>query len=336
MTRYIIAAVVLSCAVSNADEPKLHVSVELRDGSRLIGTSPTKTLMYQSGHELLPTPLNKIVAAESNKATWTLHLERDVDKPVTAKLVSESIQMQTLVGEVTVPLREVTRFMTYEQFVPKNIPARSDLVVYLDFDRNSGKWTRNQASFHHGKVKGAKWIKDGRRGGAYEFDGNQASIEIPHHDDLCPKALTLSAWIKPKKSEEYWKLLITKTDVSSWFGGYGFCKYSGDANNLYFYAGNYSSGAAKQPIHAGEWIHVCGVFDGKQVQMFVNGEPSLPVTIANNYVRMSHTGTPFIIGGGGSYNWAGAIDEVMLYRRALKPTEVEELVIAGLKSVEDD
>lgn len=38
---------------------------------------------------------------------------------------------------------------------------------------------------------------------------------------------------------------------------------------------------------------------------------------------------PFIIGGGGDYNWQGKVDEVMLFRKALSIDEIEKLMIAG-------
>jgi hypothetical protein len=183
-------------------------------------------------------------------------------------------------------------------------------VLYLNFDRNGGTRSRSLASFrHHAEVRAAKWIPDGKRNGAYEFDGH-AQLVIPHHAELCPTAYTLAAWVYPNDPQGPWRQVIGKTKAS-FYGGYALCRYPKDNANMSFYVGEYGSATVKQSIPQREWTHVAGVFDGRQLQR----EPSLPVPLTKGHTK--HTVTPLIIGGFGGYNWIGKIDEVTLFRRAL-------------------
>ncbi|MDA1018237.1 MAG: LamG domain-containing protein [Planctomycetota bacterium] len=222
------------------------------------------------------------------------------------------------------PIHLAVGLEVYRTTIDVDLPAREDLVVYLNFDRNGGKRARNLASFrHHAEVRAAKWIPNGKRNGAYEFNGD-AQLVIPHHDELCPVAYTLAAWVLPQDPAGPWRHVMSKTKAS-FYGGYGFCRYPKDNANMSFYVGDYNSALVKQPVPKGEWVHIAGVCDGKQVQLFVNGEPSLPLALPR---KMEHTKTPFIIGGFSGYDWIGGIDEVTFFRRSLSNREIEQLMLA--------
>lgn len=343
MSRMLMVAVGLLCgwsAVQAAEPGRWKIIVELDDSSRFVGEPITESLRWESDGREQEFSLRLQTSLWREENGWVAETEQPDQTKFSGKLLTQELKVNTLVGPVAVPLRHVVKLDVYRIFDQIKLPHPEDLVLYLNFDQNMGKQVRNQASFrHHGAVNGAKWIPNGRRGGAYDFD-EQSTIEIPHHMDLCPEQFTLSAWIKPRDPVGPWRLVISKTNTGSWYGGYGFYRYYGEDENLYWYVGNYYSQVVKDPLARDEWVHIAGVFDGKQVIMYLNSEPSVPFLVnqANQQNQFPpnpqgdslHTTTPFIIGGGSGYNWIGQVDEVMLFRRALSPAEIEKIMELGL------
>lgn len=320
-----VAAVPAAAAPGGA-KTTWRAEVELDEGSILVGEVHTTELQLRVGGRTRVIPIGEIVAADRVAGgRWEIAVEDGTT--LTGDLLTKTVELTSLIGKVDIPLARAVELAVYPDGGEVALPAREDLVLYMNFDRRPRDVVRNLAgSRHHAEAKGVKWIAKGKRRGALEFD-DPAQLTIPHHADLCPDQFTLAMWVRAADVQGNWRLIASKTDVGSWHGGYGFCRYPSDDPNLYFYAGHYNSGSVKEPIPNDEWVHLAGTFDGKQVTMYVNGEPSLPLPIAGR-VSMSHTTTPFIVGGGGSYNWTGAIDEIVLYRRALSIQEIEKLMIA--------
>lgn len=329
MTRLALLGLLLWASPIIAGDLVWKAEVQLDEGTVLLGVIDLDSLTIV-GIEEQPLALQSVVSAKRiadrrTQKPWGVEMEDGGS--VNGAIRERSFPLKTLVGSVDVPLGRVVEFAIYPEGSEAELPATKDLVLYLDCDRPARGQVRNVAGpQHHATVNGAKWTPKGKRRGAYEFDG-PARLEIPHHADLCPERFTLAAWIRATDPRGPWRLLISKTDVGSWHGGYGFCRYPDD-DHLYFYAAHYSAVNVKESIPRDEWLHIAGTFDGKQVMMYVNGEPSLPKPIAAAGVPMTHTTTPFLVGGGGGYDWVGAVDELVLYRRALSIEEIEKLMIA--------
>lgn len=323
------AAFPLTVSAAEKTRP-LKVAVELDDDSRLLGKPEFDAIRFQTKQGERVVPLKTLVSASREKKAWTVYTDRG--EMISGRLAPQKLTMKTILGTVRVPTKSVVRFEVFPLNLGIKLPHRKDLLLYFSFDRKDANRLRNRASTrHHAVVKGAKWTSNGKRRGAYEFDGT-SSIEVAHHPALCPKAFTVAAWVYPQEPNTSYYLVISKTNGGSWMGGYGFYRNSGDGKHLYFYYGNYSAAAAKSTIPKGQWSHIAGVCDGKSVTIYINGEPSQPKKLPFGHA-MNHTTTPLVIGGGdnGQYRWKGKIDEVMLYRRALTAKDVEALMAATEK-----
>jgi hypothetical protein len=130
--------------------------------------------------------------------------------------------------------------------------------------------------------------------------------------------MTLEAWVNPS-AVGGWRDLVYKgtRDIYLLMGSTP--QASAPAVGGTF-AGNAVFGSAALPLNT--WSHVAGTYDGVTLRLFVNG-----VEVANRAQTgpiTTSTG-PLTIGGDPDYRqyWAGKIDEVRVYNRALGANEIQ-------------
>lgn len=79
---------------------------------------------------------------------------------------------------------------------------RKHLVAYYTFDEPGPKVIDHSGNGHHGTVHGAKWVRDGKVGGCYEFDGKDDWIDLGKGTISKAidgaKAVTVAMWVKSK------------------------------------------------------------------------------------------------------------------------------------------
>ncbi len=177
---------------------------------------------------------------------------------------------------------------------------------------------------------------DGRRDGALWFDGARATVNL--RAQLQPARFTLSAWVRPEAVDRV-QAIISK--VRNLPGHYqkNFELRLIPGGKLFLYV---PSGASwdvvegVRPLPAGRWTHVAATYDGARAQLYVDGVlDGAPLA-----VRYEQTTTETFVGarpeGGGrdgrrpsgpTFLFAGAIDEVRIWDRALTSDEI--LIAAG-------
>jgi PKD repeat protein len=198
----------------------------------------------------------------------------------------------------------------------------SGLVAAYGFEEGSGNSvTDASGNGNNGAISGATWTSAGRYGRALSFSGNNSLVTVSDSASLhLSSALTLEAWVNPTNITG-WKNLIFKTQ-----GNNGLC---------YVLQGSSSSGLvpslglsisasnlmAPSPLPLNTWSHVAATYDGTTKTLYVNGTQvaSAPQTgtIASSTDALTIGGNAF-----SGENWAGMIDEVRIYNRALSPAEV--------------
>ena len=73
-----------------------------------------------------------------------------------------------------------------------------DLIIYYSFDKDEKEVADDTGNGFDGEVSGADWSKDGKHGGAMEFDGGSAiktPQEIPGLTDTELTAMTVEHWV---------------------------------------------------------------------------------------------------------------------------------------------
>ena len=173
-----------------------------------------------------------------------------------------------------------------------------------------------------GTVSGATWNPGGRFGGALSFDGSNDVVSIADANALdLTTGMTLSAWLRPS-SLSGWRTAVMKQANA----GLSYALYAhDDAPRPAAYinvggADRSAPGAAALALNT--WTHLATTYDGTTLRIFVNGAQVTTLAVTGSIA--TSTGALMI---GGNTMWgeyfAGLIDEVRIYNRALSAAEIQ-------------
>ena len=212
------------------------------------------------------------------------------------------------------------------------------LVLHYTFDNDEsgGKVTDTSDAKNHGKASGVRWVAEGKKGGAYEFTADGDEIVVPNKKSLNPEHLTLSAWIKTRTGDHYWRRIFDKSH------GRGFAlSVAGDDQGKEWY-GQMSMeigpgvhcAMTTNRVNDGQWHHVAMTFDGTEELIYVDSQPQGKFHW-NQPGLVGVTDFNLVIGCNRSnldpkeddlgISFRGMIDEPMMWNRALSPEEVTQL-----------
>jgi hypothetical protein len=169
-------------------------------------------------------------------------------------------------------------------------------------------------------------------GNALQFNGTSGMVTVADAAALRLQRMTLSAWVKSDSpvSESSWRDVIMKETL----GDLVYALYSNAATdggpNAYIRRAPISStitqhaGTAAR-IPANTWTHLAATYDGSRLKVYVNGVGVGSLAATGNIA--SSTG-PLTIGGNRVWGefFAGAVDDVRVYNRALSAAEITALM----------
>jgi hypothetical protein len=199
-------------------------------------------------------------------------------------------------------------------------------VGYWKLDEGQGAVIHDESPFHnHGTVDQPHWV-EGKHGTALQFDG-QHIAQIPDAPSLnLPDEVTLAFWLKVTGETGTWQFPVTKYLNENVRRNYGIYLHN---EKLYpcfsasFERGGYlhTDIGSNVPVNDGQWHHIAAsysMFEGR-ARVYVDGKPAVDRPFDEG--RMLFAATPLRFGIG----TLGAIDEVVVYPRALTAEEVSAL-----------
>jgi len=191
----------------------------------------------------------------------------------------------------------------------------NDLLLYLPFDGNTqDKSSYNRTTSSNGSVTYGLDSK-GEANKAMVF-GPSNKITIPQVADFNNlPAYSISLYVKPTTYNRY-QNLVSKESPNRDFE----VVYDGEIFNTHFApdAGSYQYCVDPNASPKDVWYHIVSVYNGTTLKLYKNGVEVKSVTPS---VKPAWTGTQLYVGN----NFTGSIDEVMIYKKALTPTEIAVL-----------
>jgi hypothetical protein len=210
------------------------------------------------------------------------------------------------------------------------------LVAYWPFDEVEGStiaadWTGHDhaAKLHRQGVESR--FAEGLMGGALLLDRGYAEVAAGPGDDLGIGAdgLTVAAWLYRVRDGLTFEMVASRQSGTS----------DGEHFALGFYQNQLALLIETQPpeitvkdwglVPNDRWVHVAGTYDGSTASLYVDGREVARAPVAR---QIAPDMTPVLIGGNANgprrlvtENFPGRIDDLRIYRRALRPAEVERL-----------
>jgi len=194
------------------------------------------------------------------------------------------------------------------------------LVAYYPFNGNaddeSGNWL-------HADVYGADLCMDrfDNISSAYQFDGIDDFIENTTGLINITDQVSISFWIYKFGAfeDDYQKMILTGDGPTN----YGINFSQGEAvTPFYFEINDDESLITTDYPSSDEWHHIVGVYDGSNVEFFIDKFSKVTNTCSGNVFPLS----PLRIGWGYlSEFFQGNIDDIRIYNRVLSESEIEEL-----------
>ncbi len=313
---------------TNQVPQKLHLELDLVDGSRVIGVPSIDSLPVRTPYAKMNIHLKQILTVKIEEDHETASLElRNGDK-LKVVITLEPILLETIFGKVSVGIEHIRELRTVLAGGSLPDPLRRGLVLYYSFDRNEGGTVTDQSGKrNNGEVKGAKWISNGKTRGAYAFNGRDARISIDNNDSLDfglgPR--TIAAWIKSSGASRDYQVIFDKGTNP----GYAFrLRPSNRAIEYFKSEGNsYSFFTSSRAITDNAWHNLVVVDHGNGTVTFYKDGAFLEAVTKTNY--NSDSNSKAAIGAlplpSMSQLFSGTIDEVMILNRALSKEEVKRI-----------
>jgi hypothetical protein len=186
---------------------------------------------------------------------------------------------------------------------------------------------------------GTTWVP-GVSGSALSFDGSTGQVQVKLSDDnaLEPAtAVTVSAWFRHAGSPGIYRYIAAKGGNGCIAASYGL--YSGPNGGLEFYVSKeHGSVYARSPDAGqaawdGKWHLAVGTYDGKTIRLYLDGKQvGSGTSWPGELEYLLPSSNDFYIGNYPScqpHHFAGDIDSVMVWGRALGATEIRSLIPDG-------
>lgn len=176
---------------------------------------------------------------------------------------------------------------------------------------------------NHGEIFGTVFPISNRNGiknSAMYFTSDIAYLDVGDVSELkLVNSITISVWVKAANSQNGWKTIVNKS------GGAYYLGINPDGTRLTWNVSNRIV-EMETSFPLNEWLHIAVTYNGSILKMYLNGEI---IGESQSGGEIRDTPYPFRIGQRSDYvrgsTFSGAIDDVIIYNRALDKSEIDKL-----------
>ena len=333
-THATIAQAQATGTVLNDDVAPVAVSVAIADASVAEGDGEPLNLTFTvSLSAVSPQPVTVSYATSDGTATAGVdYVSTSGTLTIPAGALSGTIAVpvigdggvepsETLSVTLSNPSADATVTRELASGTIANDDSLPGLVASYNFDVPELGMVRDTSGNElHGVISGGAVWTDGHTGSAMFFDGVNDWVRIADDDRLDLPRMTIAAWVRPASVEAFDAVIAKATTNSPTYVLYssnGARRPSAD----FSISSNTREVEGPTTIPTNTWTHIAASFDGARIRVYVNG---ILVRIGVRTGAIDSSTGLLGIGGHqvlGQY-FAGVIDDVRIYNRALLDSEV--------------
>jgi hypothetical protein len=308
-------------AAAATNEPVVRLTVELRDGSRVVGQSLDHTLAFHSpllGDLKLAVPdIRAIDCVATNVEKLTT---ADGDE-LTVQFAQTELRLQTGFGRVELPVASLRRLAVMVAR-PSALP-RDGLVALWSAEGNADDSVGNR----HGRLQNQTGYAPGKVGQAFAFHHIGDGVTAPATDlPVGTSDRTIDCWVYIESflpDAEVGIVGYGKSGIPGQFYGLG-----ASQNNVLIFS-QWGDALVGPTLEAGRWYNFAVTSAGTMTKLYVDG-----VKVATGDLNFNTpAGNEFHIGElkapGCVRQIMGLIDEVAVYNRALSEDEIKSVFEAA-------
>src|SRR5882724_7656045 len=323
---------------TNNAPPTCRLTIDLRDGSRVIGESGNDRLKFHSALlddlKFLVKDIRSVECVSSNSARL-LTVNGDA---LTVWFADSEVTAKTSFGKVALPVDSIRKITVS---IGGATGSRRPGLVALWSGEDNGQ---DSIGSNDAKLTDMDFA-DGQVGRAFLLNGFSSCMKIPFNSSLnigeSGSGLTISAWIKPSNNSGFhpiieWNPSATipgTIGVSLWIGSRPESQGVLQANIVDSNGNHHILVSPPGTIISGSFQHVAVTYDkaGGMGTLYFNGTiiaqdawgGFIPLTLGDLWISRRPTDHP----GDWTYNkfFAGLLDEIAIYNRALSTKEIQAM-----------
>ncbi len=299
----------------------------------------TATLTFQS----VPAGLSLVVGGVSSTPPFTRTVivsSRNTVAATTPQVVGGTAYQFQSWSDAGAQTHDITPASSTTYTATYAAPAPSGLVAAYAFNEASGTSVVDTSGNNlTGTITGATRVPGGKFGGGLSFNGTSNLVTVNSAAPLnLTTGMTLEAWVNPTTLGTAWRNVLIKERTNGEI--YNLYANTDTAGPVIYTAlasapNSPTSTSTGVRLTANTWAHLAATYDGAALRLYVNG--TQVATRAQSGGLVTSTGALRI---GGNSIWgeyfAGLIDDVRIYNRALTAAEIQTDMITPVGSAPTD
>jgi hypothetical protein len=300
----------------------LRLTIDLRDGSHLVGKGLDDTLNFHSAAmgdlKLTWSGVRSVeFTAKDTDAAQLTAINGDVYE---VQFGAPTVKLETSFGKNEVPVKLIDRIS-----VSTDGDGGEHLVGWWKLDEGTGTVVKDSSSGpspHDGTlVNGPTWTQElGRTQMSLQFNGANQYVSLGNILQGSYTEISIASWVKHSGNG-----VQTIVERSIWDNSDGLSLCAGDTVQFGHYGLKVFSKASLQD---GQWHHVVGTMSpsdpGYLYSIYIDGKLDNTVT---SPMGLTATSNGWGIGAcyDGTWSWRGSLADVRIYDHALSASEVEAI-----------